>query len=99
MMIGKIITAALDIDLKPSIFIIEVIIMNISITISTSIFGKYMSTKLSAKILITKAETVKRYTIRAIVYIFLATFPPTYSQISIKSEFGNNLKNFVKIQD
>ena len=74
--IGNVIKAILDIVLKPKVFSIIVIVTNIKITISISIFGKYISTKLSAKVLITNPDIVRKYIHIATPNIFLRSFPP-----------------------
>ena len=52
----------LDIALKPSKFIIIVIATNIKTIISKSMFGKYIKARLSANVLITNPEIVRKYT-------------------------------------
>ena len=78
-------SADLDMVLSPNIFKIAVIAIKMSITIPISIFGKYIRTKLPAKILITNAEIIKRYTIIPILNMFLTVLPEVYSQISMMS--------------
>ena len=58
--IGRIKTVVLAITLKPNRLRIMAIAINIRITISKSILGKDISTRLSAKVLTTKAESTKR---------------------------------------
>ena len=61
--------------------------------------GKYIRTKLSAKILIIKAEIVRKYIQQAIPKTLFKKFPPAYSQMSIKSfprEYIKNLRRKVK---
>lgn len=74
--IGNVMSAILDIVLKPKVFSIIVIVTNIKMTISISIFGKYISTKLSAKVLITNPDIVRKYIHIAIPKIFFRSFPP-----------------------
>lgn len=83
--IGSVISVTLEIDLNPNKFITAVIVIKMSITNSIWISGKYISTKLSAKILIIKADTVRKYMQQAIPKVFFRKPPPAYSQISIKS--------------
>lgn len=68
--------------------------IKISIINSKSIFGKYIRTRLSANILITKAESTSKYIHTKALKIFFAVFPPAYSHISIISRFGNKSKIF-----
>ena len=95
--IGIIKSATLAIDLKPNKIIKVVIAIKIRITISKSIFGKYIKTKLSAKILITKAEIIRRYIQTPAPKIFLPILPVTYSQISTMSLLGKRQKIFEHI--
>jgi len=90
--IGIVIKVTLDIALNPNKFITAAIATNIKITISLSIFGKYISTKLSEKVLITKPEIVIKYTHTVILNIFFRSFPPVNSQISIISLPGKSEK-------
>lgn len=83
--IGSVIKETLEIDLKPKMFIIPAIAINTSITISRSTLGKYIKTRLSAKVLITNPETVKKYTQTLIQKAFFKILPPVYSQISARS--------------
>ena len=74
--IGRVISVILDIVLNPNMFRIIVIETNINTTISKSIFGKYISTKLSEKVLITKPDIVRKYMHIAIPKLFFKNFPP-----------------------
>lgn len=92
--IGNVIKVTLEIDLNPNKFVIAVIAIKISITSSIWISGKYISTKLSAKTLIMKAEIVRKYTQNAMPKAFFKKLPPAYSQISIKSFPREEVKHF-----
>ena len=89
--IGIVIKVTLDIALNPNKFITTAIVTNTNTTISRSTFGKYIRTKLSAKVLITKAEIVVKYIHIIILNTFFRNFPPAYSEISIRSFPGNSL--------
>ena len=90
--IGRVISVTLDIDLNPYRFKIVVITIKNKITISTSIFGKYIRTRLSANILMTKEEIIKRYIKTNMLNIFFILFPAAYSHISIMSQLGKRSK-------
>lgn len=92
--IGSEIKVTLEIALNPSIFIIAVIVTNTRMTISKSIFGKYIRTKLSANVLITNPDIVRKYIHIATPKAILSHFPPVYSHISIISLLGNRSNTF-----
>ncbi len=83
--IGRVIKETLEIDLNPNKFITVIIVIKISITALTSIFGKYIRTRLSENILIINPQTVRKYMQINTPKILLRNFPPTYSQMSTKS--------------
>ena len=95
--IGRVIKVTLEIDLNPNKFVIPHIATNTSITISRSILGKYISTKLSAKVLITKPEIVRKYMHIPTPKTIFKNFPPVYSQISIRSYLGKKSNIFEAI--